>query len=150
MKTKENNSKNNIEIIFTIQISPKEVKEFKIDESNLIKKFLSPKKKEIEQKEYDLFVILNGKAEQYFHKINSVSKKMNHFYGLPENIEEYFRLSKKYKVLCIEKKIENAKVKLFRNTNVTKTFNPEERIKILPKDFRKKERNNRINTKETQ
>ncbi|WP_276950759.1 hypothetical protein [Helicobacter rodentium] len=113
MKTKENN----IEIIFTIQISPKEVKEFKIDESNLIKKFLSPKKREIGQKEYDLFVIFNGKAEQYFHKINSVSKKMNHFYGLPENIEEYFRLSKKYKVLCIEEKTENTRVELFRNIN---------------------------------
>ena len=117
MKTKENNSKINIEIIFTIQISPKEVKEFKIDESNLIKKFLSPKKREIGQKDYDLLVILNGKAKQYFHKINSVSKKMNHFYGLPENIEEYFQLSKEYKVLCIEKKIENTKAELFRNTN---------------------------------
>ena len=113
MKTKENN----IEIIFTIQISPKEVKEFKIDESNLIKKFLSPKKREIGQKEYNLFVVFNGKAEQYFHKINSISKKMNHFYGLPENIEEYFRLSKKYKVLCIEEKTENTRVELFRNIN---------------------------------
>lgn len=130
MKTKENNSKNNIEIIFTIQISPKEVKEFKIDESNLIKKFLSPKKREIGQKEYGLLVILNGKAEQYFHKINSVSKEVNHFYGLPENLEKYFKLPEKYKVLCIEKKIENTKVKLFRNTNVTKIFSSEEMISV--------------------
>ncbi|OCR18248.1 hypothetical protein BA917_08945 [Helicobacter pullorum] len=65
-------------------------------------------KESINQELYDLLVIIQDKAKDYFFRKNSIDGQINIFKRLPKELEKHFKLSKEYQLVAVNSCVSNS------------------------------------------